>query len=574
VSASISRGLWGLLVVLLGGLVCQLPTVSAAFTATTSNPPNGFALDTVAVLTGLSASKVCMAQVATGATPTYQGKTTASGSVNSVTLNVPAGTAQGDLLIVQIAIPDNQFNIHYSSNTPVSGWYTIRRDTAYTVSVASYLIYHFADATEPASYTFPIAFPGGGTSTDYAAAMLQFSGVDPRSPFDAHAGTLAATSSTSVVAPGLTTVADNVLLISFATINAQTSFTAPTGMTEVYNIPRSGTKTVTAEAATQSFATAGATGIRTATAANAGVSAAQLVALRPSAIHPAPLYAAKSGFSDNSGGGVSITRPDGATAGDLLVIGAAWNGALSAAPATPAGWTQIRADANDPSVSAGWWYKVASGTETWPLSFAPSSAKPMTTLIYRIAGVDTSNPIAGSNVGTGTSTTITAPGLTVTNDHTLTLNLGANNDTTGYVQNPVGTESDGTSFAGSGSTYVNIGLSHTIATSTTTAAVSFKADNSKPWIGSSIAINPVPDPYTINAGLSWTASTTSWATGYTWERWTVSLQQTGSVSDRTTTTATDTTVLTSGTTYTYKLRTDASNWHSAKTTTTLTPTCP
>jgi hypothetical protein len=198
----------------------------------------------------------------------------------------------------------------------------------------------------------------------------------------------------------------------------------------------------------------------------------------------------------------------------------------------------------------------------------------MATLIYRIPGVDTSNPIAASNVTTGTGTAISAPGLTVTNGHTLTLHLGANNDTTGYVHNPVGTESDGTPWAGSGSTFVNMGLSHTIATSTTTAAVSFLADNSRPWIGSSIAINPAPDPYTINAGLSWTASTTSWATGYTWERWTGTLQQTGSVSGRTTATVTDTTALASGTTYTYQLRTNANTWYSSQVTTTLTPICP
>ena len=90
-------------------------------------------------------------------------------------------------------------------------------------------------------------------------------------------------------------------------------------------------------------------------------------------------------------------------------------------------------------------------------------------------------------------------------------------------------------------------------------------------------MNPTPDTYAITGSLAWTASTSGIATGYGWQRYNgATLEQSGTVSGSTTTTAGDTTGLTSGTTYTYRLRsTTASSWTSAQVSTTLTPTaCP
>jgi hypothetical protein len=200
----------------------------------------------------------------------------------------------------------------------------------------------------------------------------------------------------------------------------------------------------------------------------------------------------------------------------------------------------------------------------------------MFTLLYTVRNANAANPIAGSAVdNTHSGTTLTAPSITTTNSHTMALNLLANTDSIDVIKSPMsGTAWDWRDYASKSGAYINIAASHAIATTTTTSTAIWAGTNSSPWIAGSLAINPASDPYTINANLTWTASTTAWATGYTWERWDSSLQQTSSVSDVSTTTGSDSDALTSGTTYTYKLRTDANGWYSGQATTTITPTCP
>jgi hypothetical protein len=442
----------------------------------------------------------------------------------------------------------------------------LREDSTSGSNGHSLLLFRVAGGGEPASYTFNLS-----ASAQYAGVALRFSGVDTRSPFDALAGTVGA-SNTSIVAPAVTTVSNNVLLVSFAAVNANTSLTAAGGMSEIYDIAPGGS--ITVEAATQSLVTAGATGTRTATAANAGAYAAELVALRPAAAHAASLYVDLGGAFKNSGGGaVSITKPVNATTGDLVVIGAAWTGGTGAAPATPSGWTNVRTDTNGSTISTGWWYRVLTGAESWPLSFGPSSLKAMIAYTHTVRNVNPTTPVSGSSAGTGTGTTLTAPSVTASDSHTTLLSMFVN-DNGSWTNGPVAgvswdADAGGNSYSGS----VNLATSRALATSTTTPAQVWTGSNS-PWIGTALAINPAPDTYTINANLSWTASATAYATGYTWERWTVAQQKSGTVAGRTTVTATDTDALVSGTAYTYKLRTDATNWYSAQMTTTLTPTCP
>jgi hypothetical protein len=327
-----------------------------------------------------------------------------------------------------------------------------------------------------------------------------FSGVDTRSPFDAYTGTVGAVS-TSLVAPGLSTVADNVLLVSFAALNAQTTVTPGAGMSELYDL-QSGT-TLTVEAATESFPSAGATGARTATAGSAGVYATHLVALRPAAAHPAPLYRIVTDYLNSNGGTVSIAQPTGSTAGDLLVLAATWAGGTTNAPVTPSGWTTIRIDANGTNVSTGWWYRGITGGETWPVSFGPSSSVPMIALLTLLRNADTTTPISGSAVSTGTGTTMTAAGIAATNSHSVTMSVFADTDTTNAISGAgAGTAWDDMVYNNRSTSYVNAGFSHDIATAAATGTPSWLLGASKPWIATSVSFSPAPDTYTINANLS------------------------------------------------------------------------
>jgi len=555
----------GLLVIMLLAAPFTMPFTQSAFTATTSTGVNTFAAATLAAPTGLSASKICTLAITNGPTPVYQAKTTTSGTADSVILNKPAGTTTGDLLITQIGLPSSTTRL--TLDLP-GGWAFFRRDRSNlpAYAIGSDLVYRIAGASEPASYTF-----GLSSSSDYAGTMLRISGVDTRSPFDAHAG-ITAPSSTSVTAPTIRSVAPNVLLLQFAAIRTATTFTSPTGMTEINDLAAG---TLTIQAARQNIPTAGVIGSRTATAGSAAVYAAALVAIRPLALDAAPLQARFASYDNDgtSGGAVNFMFGNLST-GDLLALAVGWRGPASAAPTMPAGWTPIRVDANGTTESIGWWYRIVTGGETWPLTFSPASARAMTSSMFRVANVDTTDPIAGSGANNGTGTTLTAPAVTVTNKHTLALHYLINDDPAGRIQYSPGPSVNGFATASHTNGDMSAAFDHAIATTTTTPTSTWNADNSRPWLATTVAINPAPNPYNITTNLSWTPTATTWATGYTWERWTAAQQQTGTVSGRATTTTTDTDHLTDGTTYTYKLNATYNNWYSNQVTTTHTPTCP
>jgi hypothetical protein len=534
-------------------------SVDAAFTAKSANSGSTFSAAALAAPSGLSATKSCMPTITNGSAPVIQYQTNLTGSGTTVGFSKPTGTTVGDLLIAHIGA-DNDYNI-----TPPAGWTKTRDDYKNSSPYQeSWVLYHIAGASEPGTYN--ITFGG---SQGFTAVLLRITGVDTRSPLDTVTGIQAA-SSTSLTAPGLTTVANNVLLLAFFTVRAQVTVTPPAGMTELYDF-QAGT-TVTAEVAQQTISTAGATGNRTATASSAGLYIAQLLAVRPSAPHAAPMLANFPQWQHNSSGGaVTITQPTGITTGDLLVLGFAWAGGTGNAP-TPSGWTQVRADANGTSLSSGWWYRVVTGSEPASWSISPGSSVAMVGVVYLLRNVNTSTPVSGSGVTTGTGTALTAPSVATTDSHPMVLRVFNNNDSSSGLDGPAaGTTWDD----GDAATTINGGASHQIATSTSTGTASWKANNSTPWIGATLAINPAADPYTINATLFWTATSSSWATGYEWQRVNSgTVERTSSVSGQATTTASDTDALMTGTTYTYKLASTINNWRSPQITTTLAPTCP
>lgn len=551
---------------MLVGVTLGIPASNADFTATTSSDANRLAAAVLAPPTGLTTSEICTSGITNGPTPVYESKTTTSGSANSVTLNKPTGTTAGDLLITHVGLPSS--TVRLTLDLP-AGWAFLRRDRSNlpAYAVGSDLVYRIAGAGEPASYTFDLS-----SSSAYAGLMLRISGVDTRSPFDAHAG-LTGPSSTNVTAPAVRSVADNVLLLEMAVIATSTTFASPGGMTEINDLDEG---SLTIQAATQGIPTAGAVGTRTATAGSADVYAAALVAIRPLALDAAPLQARFASYDNGGTGGGSVSHAglSGLTTGDLLVLAAGWHGPAGAAPTLPAGWTQVRVDANGTTESIGWWYRVVTGGEIWPLTLSPGSARAMTTTIFRVTNTDTTDPIAGSGANTGIGTALTAPAVTVTRKHTLALHYLVNDDPAGRIQYSPGPSVNGFATAGHTNGDMSAGFDHAIATTTTAAASTWNADNSRPWLATTLAINPAPNPYNITTNLSWTPSATTWAAGYTWQRWSGTLQQTGTVTGRATSTTIDADNLTDGTVYTYRLNSYAGSWTSTQITTSHTPTCP
>src|SRR5690349_19926357 len=121
--------------------------------------------------------------------------TTGFGTASILTINKPAGTAAGDVMLMSItgdggtALP-----------TP-AGWTALYSTASFTGYAAT--VYKIARAGEPASYTI-----GLGTTRKSVLAISAWRGVDNADPIDTYA-TDGWFSSTSAPAPSVTTARAN-----------------------------------------------------------------------------------------------------------------------------------------------------------------------------------------------------------------------------------------------------------------------------------------------------------------------------------------------------------------------------
>ena len=174
--------------------------------------------------------------------------------------------------------------------TSPSGWTLIRRpDNSTTTSLATY--YRVATGSEASSYAWTV-----GASARAVGVISRYTGAITSNLFDPAAssgsiGTGNTGSSTSPSATGVTTTtAYDTEVAFFATIGMgltveeattpATTFTAPSGLTERFDVAQFTTAGPTIETSDAQVATASATGNETATTGATGAWAAQLFVLR------------------------------------------------------------------------------------------------------------------------------------------------------------------------------------------------------------------------------------------------------------------------------------------------------
>jgi hypothetical protein len=239
-------------------------------TDTISFPASGGSYTNAAWNGSTCAGAICGAAADPGTNgnnaPSFGSATSAqNGSGGSLTINKPASTATGDVLVAAVSVSNN------ATITPPTGWTPILASSnGNNVNIASY--YHVVTnaASEPASYSW-----GFSSSPTTSGGIARYTGVDTSNPIDVSG--VATGNSTQPVAPSVTTTAANDLVVGLFASQANTSFTAPTGMAERYDVPNaSGPST---EASDVAQANAGATGTKTATTGTSGKWAAELVAL-------------------------------------------------------------------------------------------------------------------------------------------------------------------------------------------------------------------------------------------------------------------------------------------------------
>jgi hypothetical protein len=198
--------------------------------------------------------------------PAYASTQTANGTGTAMTINVPASTGAGDVLLMHLNTAEAV------TITDPAGWTLIRNDgTAGQNRSRIYL--RVAGGSEPASYTWTLS----ATPGVWNAAMSRFTGCDPISPL-ANPGYGVATPSGTVHATGshLPNV-DADLICAFFTSQSNGTFTEDAGTTERYDFNGgSGSRSIAMSTIAQ--ATASAINV-TGTCSGSNVGTAQMIVL-------------------------------------------------------------------------------------------------------------------------------------------------------------------------------------------------------------------------------------------------------------------------------------------------------
>jgi hypothetical protein len=196
---------------------------------------------------------------------------TAQSSGTTLTLTAPEDVEIGDLLLAAVQVAGGTG----ITITPPSGWdLVLRTDQTTTQSLAVYR--HRYTAESEASWGWTL------TSAAAVGVLVALGGVDHVSPVDVSGGQANA-SSTSAVAPSVTTTRTNAQLVAlFAAATGAVAATPPSGMTERVDTAGAALALSVAEARQ---GTLGASGTKTATLSSAAANIGMLVALCPSALN-------------------------------------------------------------------------------------------------------------------------------------------------------------------------------------------------------------------------------------------------------------------------------------------------
>ena len=311
----------------------------------------------------------------------------AASGVLTLSINVPAGTVQNDVMVAAIGVRPNSVTV-----TAPAGWTLVRRINSTAGNSNSLLVYYrVAGAGEPANYAW-----GFSSSTGSTGGILSFSGVDTASPIDVENGQPTPNGLTHT-APSVNTTVANTMLVTAHTYSSAGTWTPPTGMTERVDVQGGGLQSTGINHVLQ--AATGATGTKAATAsADADGGNAHILALRP------------------AGPGVTINRPAGTILDDVMVASIAVRPSTATITA-PAGWTLVRRTNNGAGVanSLATYWKVASASEppsyTWNLSSNTGAVGG----IQSFSGADIANAVdVESGQTTASSTAHATPSVTTT----------------------------------------------------------------------------------------------------------------------------------------------------------------
>ena len=273
---------------------------------------------------------------------------------------------------------------------------------------------------------------------------------------------------------------------------------------------------------------------------------------------------------------LALTVPPSALAADVLLAQVTYSGGLDPSPpAPPGGWTRLRQEVLGGRATSAVYLRVAvAGDAGTTVTFRHSDNRyPMVGGIVAYSGVSTGNPVDVTGLAAQTSATARTPSVTTATTNTLLVHfltkveddLPAPSGTTGRWG--ARSEDGGNDWYAIRAFDVPFPGSGTGPVHQTTSATNLAT----PWTVQTVALRR--DPGTPSAALSWTPSSSSWASGYRLERSAGgAVQSTRTVTSAGTASATEG-PLVNGVTYTFRLWAHRGAWVSPDVTTTLTPSC-
>jgi hypothetical protein len=251
-----------------------------------------------------------------------------------------------------------------------------------------------------------------------------------------------------------------------------------------------------------------------------------------------------------------------------------WGGPAVLTP--PAGWNLIRRDSafqtnGAAQVTSALFWRVAVATEPASATFHLAASVDMAGGIAAYSGASTTSAVDAHEAATSTSATTTVPSVTTTVANTMLVHFTTKRQE--QLPAPGGTAERWRQISGTGTSIQGISagdVSFAGPGATPVRSSTSPSNFSSEWIGQTVALRPIPQQPA--ATLNWTATPSSWATGYRGERIVGGTVQATSSAPMGATTVTDP-GLVNGTTYTYRVWAYRGSWVSTVQTTTLTPNC-
>lgn len=277
---------------------------------------------------------------------------------------------------------------------------------------------------------------------------------------------------------------------------------------------------------------------------------------------------------------LTLITPPGTAANDVLIAQVSNRGGFTSTLSAPSGWNLIRRDTGTgttgSAVTAAMYWKLATSSEPATAVFTLTSAATMQMVggIAAYRGVHGGSPVLTSATATGSSPTATAPSMSTTVADALLVHAVTKRED--VPTRPPGTTSRWGLISGTGTTSAGAAAADEVLAApgpaparSWTSPINFTSE----WLTQSVALRPASGSGTPSGSATWTASPSSWATGYRLERSAGgTVQATQTVTPISATAATDG-PLVNGTTYTYRLWAYSGTWTSSDITASLTPSC-